>query len=202
MARPAPRPDPPTGRLPARRERADAARNRTRVLAAAEVLFRERDPLSVTMEDVARAAGVGRATLYRRYPDVRSIAVALLDQHEYALQEQLLRGRPPLGPGAPPAERLAAFYRAMVDLLERVGHLLRSAESGSARFITGAYGFWAAHVRALLAEAGAPHPEQLADIVLAPLAPELYHRQRHERGLTPAEIGDRLAWLAERLAPP
>lgn len=197
MTRPAPPVEP--RRLEPRRERADAARNRARVLAAAETLFREGDPLSVTMEDIARAAGVGRATLYRRYPDVRSIAVALLDQHEYALQEQLLRGAPPLGPGAPPADRLAAFYRAMVDLLERFGHLLRSAEGGSARFRTGAYGFWMAHVRALLAEAGVPHPDQLVDVVLAPLSPELYHEQRYERRLSPDVIGDRLAWLATRI---
>jgi AcrR family transcriptional regulator len=186
------------GRSP-RRERADAARHRERVLAAAESLFRCRGPQTVTMEDVARTAGVGRATLYRRYPDVRSIAVALLDQHEYALQERLMRGDPPLGPGASPADRLAAFYRAMVDLLERFGHLLRTAEGGSARFTTGAYGFWVAHVSALLAEAHVPHADQLVDVVLAPLAPELYHRQRQELHLTPDAIADRLAWLAKRI---
>jgi hypothetical protein len=86
----------------------------------------------------------------------------------------------------------------MVELLERVGHLLLSAESGNARFTTGAYGFCVAHVRALLTEAGVPHPDQLADVVLAPLAPELYQRQRER--LTPEEIGDRLAWLAVRIA--
>ena len=197
MARSGPLEEP--DRAAPRPERADAARNRARVLAAAETLFRERDPGSVTMEDVARAAGVGRATLYRRYPDVRSIAVALLDTHEFALQEQLLRGHH--RPGAPPADRLAAFYRAMVDLLERFGHLLRSAESGSARFTTGAYGFWSAHVRALLAEAGTPHPDQLVDALLAPLAPELYQRQRRDRGLTPQAVGDGLAWLAGRILP-
>jgi AcrR family transcriptional regulator len=184
---------------PPRRERADAARNRAQVLAAAEPLFRRDDPDSVTMDEIARAAGVGRATLYRRYPDVRSIAVALLDRHEYQLQERLLRGDPPLGAGAPPAERLAAFYRAMVDLLERFGHLLRSAEVGSARFTTGAYGFWTAHVRALLTEAGVPGPDGLADVLLAPLAAELYHRQQQH--LSPEEIGDRLAWLAARVIP-
>ena len=135
-------------------ERADAARNRARVLEAAGRLFAERDGREVTMEQIAAAAGVGKATLYRRYPDVPSIALALLDEHERALQERLLRGPPPLGPGAPPADRLAAFYRAMVDLLERHGHLALAAETGERRYRTGAYRAWAMHVGALLADAG------------------------------------------------
>ena len=188
---------------PRRRERADAARNRAQVLAAADTLLRAGNPADVTMEDVARAAGVGRATLYRRYPDVRSIAAALLDRHERELQERLLRGDPPLGPGAPPEQRLAAFYRATVELLEGFGHLVLSAETGSVRFGTGAYGFWLAHVRALLRAAGVAHPDSLADLLLAPLAPELYHRQRRQLGMSPEEIGDRLTWLAERaIGPP
>src|SRR5918999_4257179 len=104
-------------------ERADAARNRARVLDAAARLFAEAAGRTVTMEQIAAAAGVGKGTLYRRYPNVAAIATALLDEHERALQEQLLRGSPPLGPGAPPAERLAAFYRAMVDLLDQHAHL-------------------------------------------------------------------------------
>src|SRR5882757_3245986 len=99
-------------------ERADAARNRTRVLEAATNLFATRDPRTVTMDEIAKAAGVGRATLYRRYPDTWSIAVALLDEHERHLQQRLLDGDPPLGPGAPPADRLAAFYAAMTELLD------------------------------------------------------------------------------------
>ena len=92
----------PLARPGAARERADAARNRARVLAAAERLFAERDGRELTMEQIAAAAGVGKATLYRRYPDVASIAQALLDEHERALQDALLRGPPPLGPGARP----------------------------------------------------------------------------------------------------
>ena len=129
----------PLAGSPPRSERADAARNRARVLEAAAALFEERDGREVTMEQIAAAAGVGKGTLYRRYPDVPSIAAALLDEHERELQERLLRGRPPLGPGAPPGERLAAFYRAMVDLLERHGHLALAAETGERRYGTGAY---------------------------------------------------------------
>lgn len=178
-----------------RRERADAARNRARVLAAAERLFAQRRP--VTMEDIARAAGVGRGTLYRRYPDVPSVALALLDEHERQLQEQLMRGAPPLGPGAPPRERLAAFYAAMVDLLERHGHLALGAETGRTRFTTGAYGFWQAHVRALLTEAGSTDVDALTDTLLAPVAPDVYDYQRRRRGLTREQVVAGLRRVAE-----
>ncbi|WP_406529781.1 TetR/AcrR family transcriptional regulator [Streptomyces sp. I8-5] len=178
-------------------ERADAARNRAKVLAAANRLFAAGDPRSVTMDAVAREAGVGRGTLYRRYPDIPSIATALLDEHERSLQEKLLGGEPPLGPGAPPARRLAAFYAAMTDLLEQHIHLTLGAESGSARFATGAYGFWRAHVRMLVKEAGAPGPDALSDILLAPLEPELFAYQRG-RGRGVQEIKSALETLAER----
>jgi AcrR family transcriptional regulator len=182
-----------------RQERADAARNRAKVLAAAERLFAERDPRSVTMVDIAREAGVGRATLYRRYPDPGSVAVALLDEHERRLQEQLLSGPPPLGPGAPPGARLAAFYAAMVDLLDRHLHLALGAETGPSRLATGAYRFWRAHVAALVRQAGVGDPDALADVLLAPLAPEVYRHQRDDAGLTSSRIGASLALLAQRV---
>lgn len=178
------------------RERADAVRNRERVLQAARRLFRERDPRTVTMEELARAAGVGRATLYRRYRDPAAVAMALLDEHERRLQERLIRGEPPLGPGAPPQERLCAFYAAMVELLEEHLPLALGGETGAARFRTGAYGFWHLHVRILLTSAGADDPEALADTLLAPLAPELYQHQRQERGLDPERIVGSLGQLA------
>lgn len=177
-------------------ERADAARNRQRVLAAAATLFAERGPRAVTMGDIATAAGVGRGTLYRRYSDVAAIATALLDEHERDLQERLIRGAPPLGPGAPPAERLAAFYDAMVDLLDRHGHLVLGSETGRSRFETGAYGFWRVHVRSLLVKANIPDPDALVETLLAPLAPEVYQYQRHDRGLSTRRIKAGLAHLA------
>ncbi|MFI0419610.1 TetR/AcrR family transcriptional regulator [Spongiactinospora sp. 9N601] len=182
-------------------ERADAARNRAKVLRAAAGLFATRDPRGVTMDEIAKAAGVGRGTLYRRYPDTGSIALALLDEYERDLQERLLRGEPPLGPGAPPGRRLAAFYAAMVDLLEKHGHLVLGAEAGRMRYASGAYGFWHAHVRALLVAGAVPDPDALTDTLLAPLAAEVYLRQR-ERGLTPGRIAAALARLAEGVLPP
>ena len=177
-------------------ERADAARNRARVLAAAERLFAERGGHEVTMEQIAAAAGVGKGTLYRRYPGVAAIAQALLDEHERALQDQLLHGPPPLGPGAPPAERLAAFYTAMIQLLERHGHLALAGETGERRYRTGAYAVWALHVGGLLTEAGLADSPALIDALLAPLAPDVY---AHQRGsLSTRQIGDDLTILASR----
>jgi AcrR family transcriptional regulator len=179
-------------------ERADAARNRARVLAAAERLLSERGGRGVTMEQIAQAAGVGKGTLYRRYPDLSSIALALLDEHERSLQDALLHGEPPLGPGAPPAERLAAFYRAMLELLERHGHLVLAAETGDRRYRTGAYRAWALHVRALLDEGGmADHPG-LVDALLAPLAPDVVAQQR-AGDLSVEEIARDLSLLARRV---
>jgi len=179
-------------------ERADAARNRARILAAAAEVFAGRDPRSVTMEHIATAAGVGRGTLYRRYPNTAAIAVALLDEHERALQRQLISGAPPLGPGAAPAERLSAFYAAMVDLLDQHVDLALGAEIGGARYRTGAYGFWAAHVRALLVQADVPEPDALVDVLLAPLAAENFLHQR-ERGLSVAQISGALTRLAHAI---
>src|ERR671923_2506063 len=87
-----------------RRERADAARNRRRVLAAARRLFAERGVANVTMEEVARAAGVGKGTVFHRFGDRAGLALALLDDRERELQEAILHGPPPVGPGAPAYE--------------------------------------------------------------------------------------------------
>lgn len=139
------------------------------------------------MSQLAASAGVGRGTLYRRYDSVAAVAVALLDEHERELQGRILSGRPPLGPGAPAPQRLAAFLDAMVDLLEQHLPLALGAEVGASRYATGAYGFWRAHVRALLREMGATD-EPLADIILASLAPEHYRQLRSIRRYSTRQI--------------
>jgi AcrR family transcriptional regulator len=56
--------------------RADAERNRQRILAAAAQVFTERG-LDATLDQVARAAGVGVGTVYRRFPDKEALVAAL-----------------------------------------------------------------------------------------------------------------------------
>jgi AcrR family transcriptional regulator len=57
---------------PARPMRADARRNRTRILEAARELFAREDP-EVQIDDVARQAGVGVGTVYRHFPDKEAL---------------------------------------------------------------------------------------------------------------------------------
>jgi AcrR family transcriptional regulator len=60
----------------ARPLRRDAERNRQRILAAAATVFTERG-LDATLDEVARAAGVGIGTVYRRFPDKASLVTEL-----------------------------------------------------------------------------------------------------------------------------
>ncbi|MEV1169712.1 helix-turn-helix domain-containing protein [Nonomuraea sp. NPDC049784] len=137
------------------KERADAARNREKVLAAAARLFTEKGVEAVSMDAIAAEAGVGKGTLFRRFGDKSGLAVALLDSRERDLQQRILSGPPPLGPGAPAPERLAAFVAAYLDYLFAHLDLVRMSETTSpgARYRIGAYRFWHRHVAILLAEA-------------------------------------------------
>lgn len=180
------------------KERADAARNRARILGAAGRLFAERGVEAVTMDAVAAAAGVGKGTLFRRFGDKAGLAAALLDERERELQQAMISGPPPLGPGAPAGERLRAFVTAYADLLHRdlaLVHLSETAAPG-ARYRVGAYRFWHRHVAILLAEArpGAD-AEALAHAVLAPLSADLY-RSLRDSGMA----ADRLAAMAVEVA--
>nr|WSZ95508.1 TetR/AcrR family transcriptional regulator [Streptomyces sp. NBC_00857] len=61
---------------PARPLRADARRNRDQIIAAAKRVFGAQGP-DVPMEEIARQAGVGIGTLYRRFPDRTSLILAV-----------------------------------------------------------------------------------------------------------------------------
>ncbi|NUR83227.1 MAG: TetR/AcrR family transcriptional regulator [Nonomuraea sp.] len=174
------------------RERADAARNREKVLAAAARLFAEKGVEAVSMDAVAAEAGVGKGTLFRRFGDKSGLAVALLDARERDLQQRVLSGEPPLGPGAPAAERLAAFVTAYLDYLYAHLDLVRMSETASpgARYRIGAYRFWHRHLAILLAEARpGVDADVLAHTLLAAMGAEAAGVLREEYGRDRAVAG-------------
>src|SRR3954451_8259904 len=80
-------------------ERADAARNRRRILAAAAELIEENGVERVSMDAMPAQAGVGKGTLFRRFGDRSGLVMALLDEHTREFQDALIRRAPPVGPG-------------------------------------------------------------------------------------------------------
>ncbi|WP_280465483.1 TetR/AcrR family transcriptional regulator, partial [Nocardia brasiliensis] len=93
-------------------ERADAARNRQLLLDAAQQLVREHDVDSLTMDALAKRAGVGKGTVFRRFGNRSGLLLALLDHSERKFQHAFMFGPPPLGPGAPPGPPRGAVRRA------------------------------------------------------------------------------------------
>jgi AcrR family transcriptional regulator len=100
----------------ARRERADAAANRVRILEAAARVLAERGAEGTSIDAVASEAGVGKGTIFRRFGDRSGLFQALSDEHLRAFQDAFMSGPPPLGPGAPADDRLVAFLEGFLDL--------------------------------------------------------------------------------------
>src|SRR4051794_37967270 len=160
------------------RVRADAARNRARILEATEALVAEHGIEAVSMEDVARAACVGTGTLYRRFGDRAGLAFALLDEQTREFQDALIAGPPPLGPGAPARERLRAFAVGYIELLETHSALMAAAAPGG-REGEGPHSFYATHLAILLREAAPGLDARFtAEALLAALAPAHHLRMR------------------------
>lgn len=89
--------------------RADAARNRARLLKVAYETFAA-EGLSVPIDEIARRAGVGAGTVYRHFPGKEALFQAVIQDH---LQHLVDEGRALLE-SAGPGEALFAFLRSMV----------------------------------------------------------------------------------------
>jgi AcrR family transcriptional regulator len=114
-------------------ERADAARNRQAILDAADELFASADaPASVSMDDVARVARVGKGTLFRRFGDRNNLIRQVYAARIGPVRAQIEAGPPPLGPATPPLERVAAIIDAIARLKLDNVHLMAALEGGTA----------------------------------------------------------------------
>ena len=134
-------------------ERADAARNRRLLLVTAREIIAGQGADKLTMDGLAERAGLGKGTVFRRFGSRVGIFRALLDDDERDFQEQVLAGPPPLGPGAPPLDRLIAYGRARIDFL--IGHreIARAALDGRERVPAGSQSPMSReHIRFLLGE--------------------------------------------------
>ncbi|WP_214327700.1 TetR/AcrR family transcriptional regulator [Nonomuraea sediminis] len=180
-------------------ERADAARNRQKIIEVAARIIDDRGAEQLSLDEVAREACVGVGTVYRRFGDRSGLVYALLDERERRFQQAFLSGPPPIGPGAPPADRVRAFLPALVDrVVDQLDmFLLLESGDGKSRY-GGPYRVHHTHLATLLAQAKPGcDPHFLADALLAPLNASLICFQRDERGMTVDDIKRGFATLAE-----
>ncbi|MEV4001390.1 TetR/AcrR family transcriptional regulator [Actinomadura sp. NPDC049753] len=104
------------------RRRADAERNSAAIITAATDLF-ARDP-DASMTDIARAAGVGRVTLYAHYPSREDVIRAVLRRAIDQSTETIEGAR---SAESPPAAAFAHLIRTAWPLIGRFGRLHNAA---------------------------------------------------------------------------
>jgi AcrR family transcriptional regulator len=95
--------------VPQRRMRADAQRNYDLLVARAAEAFAERGADDVSLEEIARRAGVGIGTLYRHFPTRQSLLEAVFRDQVDVLARQASELRE-----APPASALEQWLRVML----------------------------------------------------------------------------------------
>lgn len=142
-------------------QRADAQRNRTKILAAAEEVFAERGPAAST-EEVARRAGVAAGTVFRHFPTKADLLTALLK----ALLEQVTADAADLAEHGDPRTALFEFFTRLVRRTaanRTVVGLLDVSLSGPITTLTEAVGALLARAQA----AGAVRAEVRTDEVMA-----------------------------------
>ena len=166
-------------------ERGDAARNRKLLLDAARCLLAERTPGQISTDDIAAAAVVGKGTLFRRFGSLAGLMIELLDEDERTMQQALLFGPPPLGPDAPPLERLLAFGRARLEFVDAHRGILEEVNRDPDARYNAAFAVLHTHVRVLLdAAKSSGDLDAQADALLALLDVDYVARQMDSRAQT------------------
>jgi AcrR family transcriptional regulator len=120
---------------PARKPRADAARNRERILEVAREAF-TRDGASASLDEIARRSGVGSGTLYRHFP-TRDTLIEAVYRSEV---EKLAAAEQRFADTMPPLEALRSWMLLFIDHVAAKVLIIPAMESvagGSMRLIEG-----------------------------------------------------------------
>lgn len=192
-------------------ERRDAAEHRQQILAAAARLFAVRGVHAVTMDEIARAAGVGKGTLYRRYAHKGLLCLAVMDACWRHFQDQAVDELARNADYLSPLARLHLFLGRLVSWIEEhvdwLG-VIADAAAGEQRgnVCRSPFFQWSHQVitdlldQAILrCEAAVDDPVYAADVLLAALDVDLYAYQRRARGYTPEQIHRGLGRIVDGL---
>ncbi|MFJ3516846.1 MULTISPECIES: TetR/AcrR family transcriptional regulator [unclassified Streptomyces] len=180
-----------------RKPRKDAVRNRAAVFAAADTLFADcGSPEDVTMADIAAAAGVGKATLFRAFGDRTGLIRELYEARLEPIREAVEAGPPPLGPRTPAHLRVPALLDAVLCFKLDNRHLAMALESGGADspYRTEHYDRWHTLLRDLLRSVPGPDDDDFtAHALLAATRADLIAYLAGEKEVPREELRARLA---------
>jgi AcrR family transcriptional regulator len=173
------------------------------VLAAADALFADSGELqAVSMDDIAAAAGVGKGTVFRAFGSRDGLLDALFTARMAALREAFEDGPPPLGPSAPPRERLLALLDALLAFKLDNRQLIAARETARAALPRAGHYRWThSRLRDLISQAAstpAVNPGYAAHALLNVLRPDVIE-ELLAAGETPESIGSAQAALARRI---
>jgi AcrR family transcriptional regulator len=124
-----------TTRPPARKPRADALRNRERILEVAKEVF-TRDGAAASLDDIARQAAIGPGTLYRHFP-TRDALIEAVYRSEV---EKLAAAEQRFAAAMPPLEALRAWMMLFIDHVAAKTLIIPAMDTvsgGSIRLIEG-----------------------------------------------------------------
>ncbi|MFD4320743.1 TetR/AcrR family transcriptional regulator [Streptomyces sp. NPDC058548] len=178
-----------------RPERADALRNREAVLAAADALFAtSSSPQSVSMDDIAAAAGVGKGTLFRRFGDRSGLIGALIASRLDPLQQAVQEAQD--AAGSSPRQRVLDLLDASLRFKIENRNLMSAAEDAglSSPYQAGHYGWWHDILRTALGQVPGVHdPDFTAHALLAAIRADLVAHLIDDQKMTPEALRSSLA---------
>jgi AcrR family transcriptional regulator len=154
---------------PSRKPRADAKRNRDRILRVAKEVF-TRAGAAASLDDIARRAGIGNATLYRHFPTRDALIEAVYRSEVEKLADASSRFAATL----PPLEALRAWMLLFIDHVAGkmlIIPVMETVAGGSSRLITGSRGLirtaFAALVQRAIVSGDLRHDTDPNDLVRA-----------------------------------
>ncbi|MEV6394463.1 TetR/AcrR family transcriptional regulator [Streptomyces sp. NPDC051907] len=178
-----------------RAERADALRNREAVLAAADALFAaSSSPQSVSMDEIAAAAGVGKGTLFRRFGDRAGLIGAVIASRLEPLQQAAHEAQD--AAASSPRQRVLDLLDASLRFKIENRNLMSAAEDAglSSPYQAEHYGWWHDILRTALDQVPGVHaPDFTAHALLAAIRADLVAYLVDDQRMTPEALRSSLA---------
>jgi len=180
----------------------DRDKHRLVILQKAQMLFSEHGVDKVSMHQIAKSAGIGQGTLYRRYAHKGELCLDILQESSLKVHDEMIAYLA-ANQSSPVQERLYQLFHIIISFLEKESAFLEAIQAPtyegrcSILFQTPLYQAIHSAISSQLVEAsqaGSHHASALYEpafmtyAILAAMAPDLYLHLRRSCGYSPQNI--------------